>query len=200
MFKGNPPPTPSPPSVYVLYYINNTSVPWVAEAWQCFGPRLSPPSCFSFGAERLSRRKSDSGRRDCHHQPHKVGGLPDVYPTFFCLFFPNEKTYKCLIQELFHPQSCFKAPFFIFSCNEFKLLSWKWKKKGQNEALARQIKASANHDRASHDSGGPAYCLFFSSLRIIRQRTQKLIRQCDNSDLRRVASIAPCTDCCICGA
>lgn len=191
MFKGNPPP-PSP-------YINNTSVPWVAEAWQCFGPRLSPPSCSSFGAERLSRRKSDSGSCDCHHQPHKVGGLPDVYPTFFFFFSKWEN-----IQMSFFTPKVALRPFFFHAmnsyfcfCHNFFLES---EKKGQTEALALQIKASANHDRASHDSGGPAYCLFFSSLRIIRQRTQKLIRQCDNSDLRRVASIAPCTDCCICGA
>lgn len=128
------------------------------------------------------------------------GRLAWCLPNFVLFFFPNEKTYKCLIQELFHPQSCFKALFFYFFMQWIQTSFLKVKKKGQNEALALQIKASANHDRASHDSGGPAYCLFFSSLRIIRQRTQKLIRQCDNSDLRRVASIAPCTDCCIRGA
>lgn len=37
------------PLFHVLYYINNTSVPWVAEAWQRSGPRLFTPSGFSFG-------------------------------------------------------------------------------------------------------------------------------------------------------
>lgn len=126
----------------------------------------------------------------------------DVYPTFF-FFFKMRKHTNVSFRSYFTPKAALR-PFFFHAmksnfcfCHNFFLES---EKKGQNEALALQIKASANHDRASHDSGGPAYCLFFSSLRIIRQRTQKLIRQCDNSDLRRVASIAPCTDCCICGA
>lgn len=34
---------------YVLDYINNTSVPWVAQARQLSGPRLSTPSCSAAG-------------------------------------------------------------------------------------------------------------------------------------------------------
>lgn len=68
--------------VYVLYYINNTSVPWVAEAWQLSGPRLSTPSCSWFGLKGSAGGSQTAGVMTITMSHTKSGGLPNVRPTF----------------------------------------------------------------------------------------------------------------------